>query len=265
MHTNVISAETRSKIQALVQGAGTVAEATKKLARKAQTERKQRERLALKRKCEQEARERRLDGFLEQIVQGTQALVALGCTKEMRKLINARAAVGQCTELLTLGDERTTVSVMFIKGALEVSVSAVRPSPVQDADRRGPRKHDACYVIRRFPLDQTQIAPDWFWHLFHADLSQHWYDWEFEFASDEDLKIPADRASIGKGIGNDSLRVFQRLTIEEIERVLIATADDEEYDYRWWSSNLTMLRFLADCADPGRLKYFLEQALTKMS
>jgi hypothetical protein len=212
--------------------------------------------------------EEAFQAVLDTIVEGFSAVIALARTPQLRKLANARHAIGEPTflyEAMTYEPE-TSISVNLLKGFVELVISGTRASSVQECGKS--TRYVGCTLRRQFSINRpAAVDRAWFRHVLTADLLREWYEWEFE----SDFPHPLRRTS------NDTLNHFSKLNALEmaLPETLKAVAQSERDEFDGGiiglfpgieePANLVLLRFLADCRNPEKLGRYLELAIVKLS
>lgn len=202
-----------------------------------------------RRKEEQAEREDQLDKILANVANGLLAILDLAAGPDIVELTSARAAIGQDTYLYALRAE-TFVGVSLHPKGVELVISGERVSPAQGVGK--PTSYDSCAIRRLFTFGQVPPI-GWFWNLFHADLTRHWYEFEF---TDENAypSMPTRRNPVGA-------RALEAFAHSDPIALEAAAAELEVYE---WEPSFILMRVLADCNDARKLKRYFRRALKSM-
>lgn len=252
MNTRTLSPQAVSSVNAIAIQTAKNRDVLRRATQKANKERELRAQREVAAKAELDAIELEFENIISKAITGLEAISALARLPQIRKLVNARDAIGEDTVLYdgaTDAAERDTrIQIGFQKDIVSISIWGERPSLVQSSGAL--TSFTECRIERTFsikapvkPIDRT-----WLKNVFAGDFHLCWDSWEFDPLYINENPTTS-RSTLDKFAGTD-VRLARKVIEEEFPR---------EFE-----PNLLLLRFLTDCADENMLAAYLEEALTKL-
>lgn len=229
---------------------------------------------------EQTSREQKLDGYLDQAMQGASAIAALLENPEMKELLKARAQIKKGLLLYLAKRDGGSAWVALMEGDREGYVWGCRSPRDEEIQVRigleeeGVNLSFSTHYHGYFGADGRSADRDRYCHWeyqvlpgFHEETKEGFiygilYSWLRGIAL---TRLSAPRTGDNWKIERERFPPVSDEILETIRSASARVAAEKNQMRYEWQANILFLRFLMDCANPKKLRKYLERALNDLA